>query len=182
MNFEDIITRLHHINSSSCVRLKPLTEQLEKRPFARLDSLLIFVMGEVSSLIRRPSISSYEALALGSRLLNHTYPEGIDAAYLDFTPEDSAYFGRLVLEQFHAEQVKSALQAELTLILSTLSWQEQLALVESIRKKKHPLLFEKFNQAPAHLFVENLPELLIQLFETDLLMKRKLPSVLSQSS
>lgn len=119
---------------------------------------------------------------MGSRLLDETYPQGIDAAYLDFTPEDSAYFGRLVLEQLHAEQVDSELQAELTLILSKLSWQEQLALVESIRKDKHTLLFEKFNQAPAHLFVENLPELLIQLFEADLLMKRKLPSVLSQTS
>lgn len=182
MNFEDIITRLHHINGSSCVRLKPLTEQLEKRLFARLDSLLIFVVREFHLLTMRPSISSYEALEMSSRLLDETYPQGIDAAYLDFTPEDSVYFGRLVLEQLRAEQVKSELQAELTLILSTLSWQEHLALVESIRKEKHQLFSEKFSQAPAYLFVENLPKLLIQLFETDLLMKRKLPSVLSQTS
>lgn len=182
MNFEDIIDTLLQVEELPQLKMQALLSQIRTQHFTRLDSLLMYLVTQLRAVSGEPPISPAEALELGRRLLDNSYPQGADAAHLDFVPEQAVHFTQLVLEQACKEYTRRQLNTKLTLILSTLSWSERQHMLADISQKKKHLFSEEFTQASAYLFVDHLPELLLQLVDAEHLIQEKLPTIVSQSS
>lgn len=182
MNSEGIIKALRERQGISDAKFLSLVNQISAHSFASLDDVLLYVVREFRLKVELPAISSYEAAEIGRNLLDQAYPQGADAAHLDFTLSQSGYFGKLLFELLLEEYTHRQLHVYLTQTLSRLSWSEQHELVKEIQRAHYNRLSEALAQAPAHLFVDHLPDLLLQISQTEHLIAQKLPSVLSQNS
>lgn len=179
MNFEDIIEKLGGMQDSNSVTFGRLLRRLEEQEFRRLDSLLIFVVREFRVVANQRPVGQYEALAIGNHSLDAAYPQGVDAAYLDFSPDISDYFAELVLEQMRITHAEFTIRANLTIILSECSWQQRLKLVEQAQERNPG--HDDFARSPSYLFVDHLPDLLLDYLQVEKMVRDRLPSILSQN-
>lgn len=179
MNFEDIIEKLGGMKDSNSVNFGRLLRRLEEKEFLRLDSLLIFVVREYRVFANQRPVGQHEALAIGNDSLDAAYPQGVDAAYLDFSPELSDYFAELVLEQMRMTHAEFTIRANLTIMLFECSWQQRLKLVKQAQERNSG--HDDFAKSQSYLFVDHLPDILLDYLQVDKMVRDRLPSVLSQN-
>ena len=182
MNSDRILDLLRTPDVGTEQTRQKLLQMVHGRTFSRLDQLLVLIVGNFRSLEGLPDVCDYEALKIGSDALDAIYPDGSEAAFLDYTPELSPQFVGMVAEQMTLERLRQIQSVKLTRILSARTWTQRLQLVEEIRKKYHHLLSDAFLRTPAYVFVDDLSQLFEQILDTDRLLSAKLPTVWSQGS